>query len=170
MARRREQMQIPGTEQPEEPVIPEVAEAIDRWLEAKDEQQRASEVTKIRHQTLLSELAEHGLERYPFIDERTGRKRYVVADKTPRAKTVNAPERRGRDLERDRDEPAERAEPDERVTHRRVPRASVEAEIAISAAALDPFGATRGLLDQARELQAQAAQGSDTAPAKRRRS
>lgn len=139
-----QQPYFPGTEPPDEPNVPEIADAVDRWLAAKKKQAGAAEATKIRHETMLTLLAEHGLERYPFVDE-TGRKRYVVADKTPRAKTITAPTKKQRGY--DDGEPPE----DREVEVRRVSRASVEAEIG----PLDPFASTRaGLIEEAEKRQA----------------
>lgn len=122
------QTYIAGTEPPDEPQIAEVAIAVDAWLAAKKKQALAAEAVKIRHETLLEALSEHGLERYPYHDD-NGRKRYVVADKTPRAKTIAAPKKR---------DDSERApKPSNVIEMRRVPRKPEHEAIA------DPFAATR---------------------------
>jgi hypothetical protein len=129
-----QQLYIEGTEPPEDPpVIPEVAQAVDAWLAAKKKQANAAEATKMRHEILLGHLQEHKIERYPFIDQVTGRKKYVVADRTPKAKTITAPSKKqeGRDVTSKAEREAGQVE------SRRVPRAEVEAEI-------DPFASTRG--------------------------
>lgn len=124
------------------PPDPEKSDAVDAvlyaWLDAKHEQRTAADTTKIRHLTLLAKLAEAGIERYPYLDRTTGQKRYVVADKTPKAKTVKAPTVGKAKRERKR----KGTPPEERVEHRRVSRESVEDEI-------DPFAKTRRSMDGA---------------------
>lgn len=104
------------------------------WLDAQHDQRTAADTTKIRHATLLAKLAEAGIERYPYLDRTSGQKRYVVADKTPKAKTIKAPTvgKAKRERKRKGEVP-----PEERVEHRRVSRASVEDEV-------DPFRKVRG--------------------------
>lgn len=150
----REQTWIPGT-QPEEPVepnVPAVVARIDAWLAAKAAQARAAETARIRHESLLAELAEHGLERHPYVDERTGRKRYVVADRTPRARTVNAPKP---PKQREVSDKPPRQDADQ-VEHRKRSRKAVEAELAEREAEVkardeadDPFAGARAALDGA---------------------
>jgi len=116
------QQQIPGTET-KEPSIPEIDDVLDAWLAAKNDQRTAADTTKIRHASLLERMQEYEIERYPFIDPATGKKKHVVCDRTPKAKMVNAP-RRARD-EQD-EEPGEAVEVDDGD-----PRSA------------DPFAATR---------------------------
>ena len=151
------QTYIPGTEPARDPGrIDEVETALDAWLAARDKHRDCADAVAIRHESLLSTMAEHGLSRYPYLDPHTGKKRLLVVARDPKAKTTNAPPEKRREREDDRPgrEP-ERAEPEERaerVTHRKVSRASVDAEIATAAARIDPFGATRGLMDAAKKL------------------
>lgn len=147
-----DQLYIDGTEPPGR--IPEIEEALDGWIDAKVEQKRASETTKLAHSVLVSRLNEAGVEKYAYTDRTTGKRRFVYPDRTPKLKTAAAPRSRRRDDD-------ERSEPEvgEEVTHeavlkdadkvesRRVSRASVADEI-------DPFAATRagmngGILEQA---------------------
>lgn len=151
--KRHEQTFIPGTE----PVRnPEIEQALDAWMSAKDDQKDAASTTKIRHQSLLLRLAEVGIDRYPYIDPSTGKKRMVVVARDPKAKTITAP--KDSKQRRDRGEldelgeevtvatakveklKAKAKQKADKVEHRKVPRASVEAEI-------DPFAATRASMD-----------------------
>lgn len=158
-----EQTYFPGTEPP--PEDPERTKALDEvvyaWLEGKTEQRKAADTTKMRHSTMIARLVEAGAARYPYKDY-AGRKRYVVVDTTPKAKTSSGPrpkksgkpkrsKRWADDADKDPNEKAaERAqkrldEDANRVESRRVPRASVDADV-------DPFAATRkGLIDEAED-------------------
>lgn len=106
------------------PSIPAIERAIKYWREAVGEQADASKTTKQRHGHMLMLMGEHGVEKYPWLDPKTGKRKWVVADKTPKAKLVSAP--KGDRPKRSRK----------------------------TAAEADPFGATRGLLDEARAKQA----------------
>lgn len=130
---------IPGTEPPEDPPINvEIATAIDAWLAAKKKQALAAETAKIRHESLMALMAAAGLERYPYHDD-NGVKRFCVADKTPRAKTVKAPKRKTSTQER-REEKAEekrKTDAESSVESRRVKRTAEHDRLS------DPFAATR---------------------------
>lgn len=140
-----DQQWIPGTEPPKNA---DVERAIDEWLEAKDEQRRGADKTKIKHASLLEKLAAAGFERYPFVDPRTGKKHVVACVRDPKAKVMRGA--RAKDTAK-----AERAEEKRRakreaardrgedVEIRRVPRTAEHDRAA------DPFGATRGLLAEA---------------------
>lgn len=138
-----EQIFIPGTEPPAEPKVVEIDTALHAWLDAKDNQTGAAETTKVRHATLMSLMAEHKLERYPFLDK-YGKRKAIVADKTPKAKVTNAPKLKKKSAAQERrEEKAEetrKTEKENSVEVRRVSRASVESEI-------DPFAATRAQLE-----------------------
>jgi len=150
------QQYFEGTAPPDDPQIPEVADAVDAWLAAKKKQVLASESTKVRHESMLELLADHGLERYPYFDD-SGRKHYVVADKTPRAKTVKAPSRKQQGYD---DNPPPTA--DDRVESRRVRRTAEHDRAA------DPFAATRaGLIEAAKKRQAETADVAADKPKKR---
>lgn len=150
MTSSRAQTYIPGTEPPEEIEVPEITEALDAWLEAKQQQRAASFTTRVKHQTLMMRMADHKLERYPFVDPSNGRKKCVLADSTPKAKITPAPKRpksskqaRGSKDDSKDDELGDVGEEvtaeslaDDKVEHRKVKRSTVESEI-------DPFGATR---------------------------
>jgi hypothetical protein len=140
------QTEIPGTEQPKNP---DIENAIDAWLEAKDEQKYATERTKLRHAGLLVVMQNVGVEAYPFVDPKTGKKKQIVIARDPKAKATKAPRwsRRDDDEEDDigeevtvtdlnDDQPAV----DNVVELRTVRRESVEDEI-------DPFAATRRAMD-----------------------
>lgn len=150
--KRQEQTFIPGTE----PVRnPDIEQALDAWMAAKAEQKDAAETTRLRHTSLLLRLAEAGIERYPYIDPSSGKKKLVVVARDPKAKTITAPKESK--LRRDRgeaDEPGEEvtesprdsksktSAKESKVEHRKVSRASVEDEI-------DPFARTRAAMDGA---------------------
>jgi hypothetical protein len=144
-----DQLWIDGTEPPPEPKDPAIDEALDAWLEAKNEQKNSAAATKIRHATLCTRITEAGIERYPYIDRTTGKKRYVYPDTTPKLKTSPAP--RPRKEKRPKRGPdkgwAENVEvvilPDEKVEKRKVSRASVEKEI-------DPFASMRAAMSSSR--------------------
>lgn len=137
--KRQQQTEIPGTETPKNP---EVEQALDAWLNAKDEQKDAAATTKLRHHSLLLRLAEAKIERYPYIDPSSGKKKMVVVAREPKAKTITAPkESQARRDRGDVDEPGEEVTtPAETVEHRKVSRESVENEI-------DPFGGVRARME-----------------------
>lgn len=122
---------------PGEVKIPEIDDALDAWLEAKVEQRRAADTTKIRHLSLLDRMTVHGIERYPFVDRTTGKKQEVVNELKHAAKVKRAPRKRDRDEEPGEEVTAPKV--DDKVESRRVSRASVEAEIGKS----DPFAGVR---------------------------
>lgn len=134
-----EQLFIDGTEPPPDPARdPDVDDAVFAWLDAKAAQRKAADTTKIKHASLLAMLGDKEIERYPYLDQFTGKKRFVVVKREPKAATTNAPKPPKPKRER-----KERKKPDpaEQVEHRKVSRASVEAEI-------DPFAATRRSMDE----------------------
>ena len=124
------QTEIPGCEDPQR--NPEVDEVLYAYLDAKAAQKKAADATRIKHASLLDHLASLGITRYPYVDQFTGKKRYVVVAKEPKVKTQRAPSPRKPRAKREREKP----NPDEQVEHRKVSRASVEAEI-------DPFAGVR---------------------------
>jgi hypothetical protein len=140
------QTEIPGTEVPKNP---DIERSIDQWLESKDEQKYATEKTKLRHSTLLLHMQTAGIDVYPFLDPKTGKKKQIVIARDPKAKTLKQPRwnRRDKDAEDDVGEEVEVTDVseetpavDNKVEKRRVSRASVEQEI-------DPFASTRRALD-----------------------
>jgi hypothetical protein len=140
------QTEIPGTEAPKNP---DIEQAIDWWLESKDEQKYATEKTKLRHSALLVHMQNAGIDVYPFLDPKTGKKKQIVIARDPKAKATKAPRwnRRDKDAEDDVGDEvvvadADDATPavDNKVEMRRVKRSSVEKEI-------DPFAATRRAMD-----------------------
>jgi hypothetical protein len=138
----KEQLYLTDDMKPDEtpdPDVPECRDAIYAWLDAKDEQARASERTKTAADAAMIALAEHKLESHPYVDPKSGKKRYFVADTTPKPKTQAAVRQRNPD--EDEDDVAEEVETrDEVVEVRRVSRASVEKEI-------DPFSSTRKAME-----------------------
>jgi hypothetical protein len=149
------QTEIPGTEVPKNP---DIELAIDAWLEAKGEQKYATDKTKIKHSALLIQMANAGIESYPFINPTDGKKKLLVVARDPKAKTTKAPRWNRREADRDDgDDVGEAVElevkdddaVDNKVEMRRVKRASVEKEI-------DPFASTRAAMDDDTESQAPA--------------
>jgi hypothetical protein len=147
------QTEIPGTEVPKNP---DIETAIDQWLDAKDEQKYATEKTKLRHAALLIHMQNAGVEVYPFVDPKTGKKKQIIIARDPKAKTTKQPRwnRRDKDAEDDVGDEVEVTDlnddtpaVDNVIEMRRVPRASVEKEI-------DPFASTRAALDASEELDA----------------
>lgn len=138
MTKRQEQTQIPGTE-PEDITTRDDDARLYAWLDAKAAQKKAAATTRDTHLILIAALAERGIDRYPYTCAFTGKKRFLVVKREPRATTtkVPAPPR----ARRSRKHPEiESVLPEERVEHRKVSRESVAAEI-------DPFGATRAAME-----------------------
>jgi hypothetical protein len=131
-SKRHEQQYIPGTAPVE---VPEVRDALHAWLDAKDEQRRNSKAVKLAHDVLIGHMQEQKIERYPYTDSITGKKKHVFADRTAKAKVINAPrsaknDNRDADYERPGIE-AVIADPNaDKVESRRVGREGVEAELA----------------------------------------
>lgn len=123
----------------EPPEHPDVRDAIHHWLDAKDEQAAASERTKAAADSAMAKLKEHELDGHPYIDPKSGKRKFFVADTTPKPKTMSARARRKQEDDVEIGEEVEAAEEDNVVEKRRVSRASVEAEI-------DPFAATRAAM------------------------
>lgn len=139
MSKPAEQLYIDGTEPPPDPAKDH--EADDRlyaWLDAKSAQKKAADATRIKHASLLERLGELGIDRYPYVDRFTGKKRFLVVKREPKAATTNAPKLRRPRAKREREKP----DPAEQVEHRKVSRASVESEI-------DPFATTRAAMESA---------------------
>jgi hypothetical protein len=135
----------------EAPRNADIEASLDLWLEARDEQKYAVDKTKLRHAALLLHMANAGIDAYPFVDQRTGKKRQVVIARDPKAKTLSAPRpnRRDDDAEIAEEITDERVlsvvdEPavDNVVEMRRVKRESIEDEI-------DPFAIVRSALEEA---------------------
>lgn len=129
---------FPGTEPPDVVSVAAIDDAIDSWNDAKRERREAADAVKIKHATMLELLKEHKLERYPYTDPKTGKRRQIRIKAEP--KIVSERETTRTTDDDDRDEPP----PDGTVEMRRVSRADVEAEIGPS----DPFAATRKSLEE----------------------
>lgn len=143
MTKRQEQLSISGTEPVE---IPEVRDALYQWLDSKESRATASEKVRMSHDVLMARMVEAGVDRYAYNDSVSGKRKHVVADKTPKAKTINAPiasdkGRRGREKDVELDTPKP-----ETVEMRRVSRKSVEAEI-------DGFAAVRASMNGGETVQ-----------------
>lgn len=127
----KEQLSIAGTEPPENP---KVRDALRAWLDARDEQHAAAEKAKAKRDAMLMHMVEAGVERYPYVDSKSGKRRFVVADKTPKAKTIAAA---GSPSEKKRSRERDVQIGDEVVESRRVSRTKEHEQLA------DPFAATR---------------------------
>lgn len=85
--------------------IPEIADAINAELAAIEEAREASQRKKAALDTTTRLLLEHKLERQSYVDPRTGKKRWRIADTTARAKSIAAvsredkPKRRRKEVE-----------------------------------------------------------------------
>lgn len=151
------QQEIPGYEAPKNA---DIEQAIDLWLDAKEEAKRAAETTKLRHATLLLHMQQAGLDVYPFVDPKNGKKRQVVIARDPKAKTLKQPRWNRRDDDADigaevevrdaadmtplnSDSPPADDEPatDNVVEMRRVKRTAAHDAV------IDPFASTRAAMD-----------------------
>lgn len=181
MTKHPEQLFIAGTEPAPDPAKNPMTDLrIFEWLEAKDEKRRTADRCKDREHLLMVDMQERGLDRYPYIDSLTGKKRYFVADKTPKPKTIAAFEpKKPKAKKRDPEEIAKReATEANSIEQRRVPRGRVTAELAEAEAKVraadnagpkivrgdgdpdgyvggddgdDPFGRVRKLMDDSSE-------------------
>lgn len=153
-SKRHEQTYIPGTEPADVPSA--VRDAVHQWLDDCDEARQVSKRRKMSHDVMIAQMLEHKLERAPYTDSITGKKKHVYADKTPKAKVINAPRpSKNAKHDRDYDRPAIDAEivdPNaDKVESRRVSRSSVADEIGEGAGA-DPFARVRGLMKNADDV------------------
>lgn len=132
------------------PDNPTIRAAIHDWLDARDEQRRASLKTRSKHDAMIASMLEQKVDRHPYTDSITGKRRYVLADRTARAKVMNVPgqpkKKRSKRGGPRRDDDVEIVDPNaDKVESRRVSRESVKNEI-------DPFASTRdGLLADAKK-------------------
>src|SRR6185312_9081430 len=77
---------------PPDPVRnPELEKLVDGVLEAEDAHAAAGRTKKLRHEVFLAELAIRGIDRYPYVDPRTGKKRYLGRKTTTTVAKTNAP-------------------------------------------------------------------------------
>lgn len=164
----RKPMTFMPTEQPYLPVAgvqppdenPDVRDAITRELDLADELRALRTRFKAAQDATTAKMVELGLERHPYIDGRTGKRRFRLADTTPKAKTIAAAGSPGRRKRKrggpERDDavinPDGTSWSDDRVESRRVKRSKSHDVMA------DPFGSTRanmkgGVLEQAEAVQ-----------------
>lgn len=136
---KQNQFEIPGTQDPD--IDQAMKDRLWAYLDAKDVQRRASGDTKLKLSVLFAAMTEAGIERVPYVDAVSGKRRYFVADKSPKPKSVKEPRAKRAKDEKRAEKRAEKKQRDaeESVEHRKVSRASVEAELGN----LDPFAATR---------------------------
>lgn len=150
------QAEIPGTEVPKNP---DIERALDAWLAACDGAKRAAETKKLAHAVLVLQMQQAGLERYPYLDPSSGKKKQVVIARDPKARSTSAPGGRRARKANDSDlSDAERAErktellrkksdsESNSVESRRVRREDV-AELREEH--VDPFAATRAAMEGA---------------------
>jgi len=155
-----EQTYFPGTEPPpEDPQrTAELDTMVNEIVDLEREAARLRITKNLKHSVFISLCIERGIDRYPFIDPATGKKRYKNVKREPKLTTTNAPKPRKPKKERKAKPFADDADksPEEknaarleakveaeanRVEHRKVPRATVERDV-------DPFGAQRKELDE----------------------
>lgn len=132
MSRAPDQLSLDPSLIPPDPVRnPELDKLVDAVLEAEDAQRAATATKKLRYEVYLAELAIRGLDRYPYVDARTGKKRYLGRKTTTTVAKTNAPRMPKPKDEAKAEKRAEKKqrEKDEAVESRRVPRATVADEI-----------------------------------------
>lgn len=161
----QKQSYLPGAEPPDDPDIEEINQGLDAYLSAQGDQKQAGETTRIRHASLVQLISDHGLDRYPYIDPASGKKKHIVIARDPKLKSVPAPKKKQR-----REEPGESVEPKpkptraekdaETVEHRKVNRADVVKELN-----LDPFAGVRAKLAEKQSILDDAAKAQDHATA-----
>jgi hypothetical protein len=100
-----EQLRIAGTEPPGDPPRhPDIDDAIERWCERCRKQKLAAEATAIGHAKPLELMAEAQIERYPFVEPETEKRKILVCPATRKARTVKAPHAKKAKVERECDE------------------------------------------------------------------
>ncbi len=166
-----DQLVIPGCESDEEKIkTPELTTRVHSWLDAQEAQRRAALETKTIHALMIAELTLANVKRYPYLDRKTGTKRYVTVGAEPKARTIKAPtnKQQGKNAakkERAAEKAKEKREADaeNEVEHRKVTRTAEHDEIAKRGSvkltvthdgqtvdateALDPFGKIRASLE-----------------------
>jgi hypothetical protein len=160
MTRPQIQSTIPGTESDEDKIqTPELTARVHAWLDAQEAQRRASLETKTIHALMIAELTLANVKRYPYLDRKTGHKRYVTVAAEPKAKTIKAPTakqegRKARAAERAAEKAKEKREADkaESVEHRKVSRtpehdAITKPKPLAIVEDVDPFAATRAAME-----------------------
>lgn len=152
MGKAQQQTEIPGTEQVDNP---EVREALNAWISAKADQKDAAETTKLRHTVLLGRMAEAKLDRFTYVDHE-GKRRVLVVDREPKAKTKAAPAERKKKPTKAQQAAQERAEEKREEAAAETAGARVDAaDAALSAftgatgqpAHSDPFGRARRAIE-----------------------
>lgn len=71
----------PPLQEPDPDLVPEIDELVRDWLDAKAATKDATDAKAEGEHRLMVELAERGLERYPYTDPVSGKRRYFVAEK-----------------------------------------------------------------------------------------
>lgn len=130
------QQSFPGIE----PEHPEVDYRIERWLEHKAAAEEAQATATAADEAVAQAMLEHGVPYRAYTDPKSGKRKYRYVDRSPRLKSVAARPEAGRSDEASVSESvpmapvvsdaSDRRAPVDEVTHRRVPRARVEAELA----------------------------------------
>lgn len=130
MTRPQIQSSIPGCESNDDLIqTPELTARVHAWLDAQENQRRASLETKTIHALMIADLTLADIKRYPYLDRKTGQKRYVTVAAEPKAKTIKAPTnkqqgKKSAKAERAAEKAKEKrdAEAAESVEHRKVSR------------------------------------------------
>jgi hypothetical protein len=143
MTRPQIQAEIPGTEDTTRD--PAMDERLWSYLDGKEEQARIGRDLKLRLSVLFAAMAEKGIDRIPYIDRASGKRKFFYADRSPKPKTTKEPRARKPKDEKKAEKQREKKEREqaESVEHRKVSRAEVEKDIG----PLDPFAATREAME-----------------------
>lgn len=160
MTRPQIQSVIPGCESDEDKIKTDaLTKRVHEWLDAQEEQRRAALHTKTIHALMIAELVLADVKRYPYLDRKTGAKRYVTVAAEPKARTMKAPtnKQQGKHAakkERAAEKAKEKRQADaaNEVEHRKVTRTPEHDEIVKPRAPavvedVDPFAKIRGAME-----------------------
>lgn len=141
MTRQPRQLEVPGTHDPDEPEIPpDFHDRLHDHLGQEENLKAERERMKDQRDSLIASMVEAGIERIPYTDATSGKRKYFVADRTARAKKISAAGSDGkakRARERDVEIGEEIDAKKDIIEQRRVRRTREHDELA------DPFAATR---------------------------
>jgi hypothetical protein len=129
-ARSPRQQSIPGTDVDD----PEIAAAIEDWQDNEERKRSAVERATASNDGVTTLMIAKGVDYFPYVDRVSGKRKYRIVDRTARGRSVVNRAELPANAEADEptlseNEPVASA-PREEVTHRRVPRQEVEAELA----------------------------------------
>lgn len=122
------------------PVPSALVDQLDEYLGQEENLKAERDRLRDERDNLIAAMVFAGIERIPYTDAATGKRKYFVADRTARAKKISAAGSDGK-AKRAREDDVEIAEVVETVESRRVRRTAKHDELA------DPFAATRGKME-----------------------